>query len=122
MFTNSAHFVHALKFDIKIESRRTIASHLYQQMTKTVQWHRCLHYAKNDLVHDWHVIGPSRVLANLVKKEYPRDIIRYLLLPCYFYVRMIAQRCGRPIADLTDIRDHGPSLSSPFGPTGSKQR
>ncbi|KAI9101990.1 acyl transferase/acyl hydrolase/lysophospholipase [Phlyctochytrium arcticum] len=57
------------------ESHKDIASLLYQQITKTVQWQRSIRFAKDEDVHDWIVIGPSRVLANLLKKECPTDTI-----------------------------------------------
>ncbi|KAJ3276073.1 hypothetical protein HDV01_006243 [Terramyces sp. JEL0728] len=50
---------------------------LKKQIIQTVNWHRCIQYAKDDFVFDWIVVGPSRVLSNLVKKEYPHDSIRY---------------------------------------------
>ncbi|KAJ3328060.1 hypothetical protein HDU76_010658 [Blyttiomyces sp. JEL0837] len=49
---------------------------LFQQITKTVQWQRCVQYARDDEVHEWIVVGPSKVLSNLLKKEYPMDTIR----------------------------------------------
>ncbi|KAJ3018630.1 hypothetical protein HKX48_002774 [Thoreauomyces humboldtii] len=49
---------------------------LHEQITKTVQWQRSTRFAKDDDVHDWVVIGPSRVLANLLRKEYPTDAIK----------------------------------------------
>ncbi|KAJ3175165.1 hypothetical protein HDU87_006400 [Geranomyces variabilis] len=49
---------------------------LHEQITKTVQWQRSTRFAKDDDVHDWVVVGPSKVLANLLRKEYPSDAIK----------------------------------------------
>ncbi|TPX68732.1 hypothetical protein SpCBS45565_g02911 [Spizellomyces sp. 'palustris'] len=68
-----------------------IQSLLHQQITKTVQWQRSIRYAKDDDVHDWVVIGPSRVLANLLRKEFPTDAIR-------------------AVATAEDVQQHGPHL------------
>ena len=46
---------------------------LKRQVTEPVQWQRCMKYAKDGFVFDWVVLGPSKVLANIVKKEYPHD-------------------------------------------------
>jgi hypothetical protein len=35
-------------------------------------------YAKNDFVFDWIVVGPSKVLSNIIRKEFPHDSIRFL--------------------------------------------
>jgi hypothetical protein len=35
-----------------------------------------MQYAKDDFVFDWVVVGPSKVLANIVRKECPHDTIR----------------------------------------------
>lgn len=43
---------------------------------ETVQWQRSMQFAKNDFVFDWVVVGPNKVLSNLVRKEYPHDTIR----------------------------------------------
>jgi [acyl-carrier-protein] S-malonyltransferase len=45
-------------------------------VTKTVQWQRSIQYARDDDVHEWIVVGPSKVLSNLLKKEFPVDIVR----------------------------------------------
>lgn len=56
-----------------------IPSLLVSQMTKTVQWQRSLEYCRGSIKnagsyqYDWTVVGPSRVLSNLLKKEFPRD-------------------------------------------------
>jgi [acyl-carrier-protein] S-malonyltransferase len=62
-----------------------IPSLLVSQMTKTVQWQRSIEYCRNsgmnetgnvmksDNAYDWTVVGPSRVLSNLLKKEFPGD-------------------------------------------------
>ncbi|KAI8918411.1 acyl transferase/acyl hydrolase/lysophospholipase [Powellomyces hirtus] len=70
-----------------------IPSLLYEQITKTVQWQRSTRFASDDDVHDWVVIGPSRVLANLLRKEYPTDVIT-------------------AISTVDDILQHGDQLSS----------
>ncbi|KAJ3186314.1 hypothetical protein HDU85_007754 [Gaertneriomyces sp. JEL0708] len=46
---------------------------LHAQIAQTVQWYRSLQFAKDDDVHDWIVVGPSRVLANLIRKEFKLD-------------------------------------------------
>lgn len=51
----------------------TIPGTLVDQCTKTVQWQRSLQYARDDGVHDWLALGPSKALANIVKKEFPED-------------------------------------------------
>jgi [acyl-carrier-protein] S-malonyltransferase len=48
---------------------------LTRQIAETVQWQRCVEYAKNMGVNNWVVVGPSKVLGNLLKKEYTNDII-----------------------------------------------
>ncbi|KAJ3090358.1 hypothetical protein HK102_004012, partial [Quaeritorhiza haematococci] len=58
------------------ESAASIGEMLTQQITKTVQWNRSIRFAKDDDVDEWVVVGPSRVLANLIKKEHPLDTIR----------------------------------------------
>lgn len=53
-----------------------IGSDLTLQITKTVQWQRSIQYARAHDVNEWVVVGPSKVLSNLLKKEYPLDTIR----------------------------------------------
>ncbi|KAI8927055.1 acyl transferase/acyl hydrolase/lysophospholipase [Entophlyctis helioformis] len=53
-----------------------IGALLKRQIVETVQWERSLRYAKDDFVFDWIVIGPSRVLSNLLRKDFPHDAIR----------------------------------------------
>ncbi|KAI8902775.1 acyl transferase/acyl hydrolase/lysophospholipase [Globomyces pollinis-pini] len=55
---------------------KEIRTLLKRQILETVQWQRCLRYAKDDFVFDWVVVGPSKVLSNLVRKEFPHDTIR----------------------------------------------
>ncbi|KAJ3119294.1 hypothetical protein HK098_005614 [Nowakowskiella sp. JEL0407] len=55
---------------------REIPELLVKQMTNTVQWLRSVQYARSDDVSDWIVVGPSRVISNLLKKDYPLDEIR----------------------------------------------
>ncbi|KAI8850597.1 acyl transferase/acyl hydrolase/lysophospholipase [Chytridium lagenaria] len=57
-------------------SRTDIGHLLEQQVTKTVQWHRSIRFARDEDVNEWIVVGPSRVLSNLLKKEYPLDVIK----------------------------------------------
>ncbi|ORY47742.1 FabD/lysophospholipase-like protein [Rhizoclosmatium globosum] len=49
---------------------------LFDQITKTVQWHRSIEYARDDFVDEWVAIGPSKVLSNLLKREFPVDKVR----------------------------------------------
>ncbi|TPX41816.1 hypothetical protein SeMB42_g05278 [Synchytrium endobioticum] len=48
---------------------------LVQQIFSPVQWLRCLTYACLDDVHDWICVGPTKVQANLIKKDFPTDFI-----------------------------------------------
>ncbi|KAI9223829.1 acyl transferase/acyl hydrolase/lysophospholipase [Blastocladiella britannica] len=49
---------------------------LVRQMTATVQWLPSIEYCRTQGgVRDWLVVGPNRVLANLIRKEYPTDRI-----------------------------------------------
>ncbi|KAJ3152996.1 hypothetical protein HDU86_005452 [Geranomyces michiganensis] len=73
-------------------SAAEIPALLHEQITKTVQWQRSMRFAKDDDVHDWVVVGPSRVLANLLRKEYPSDAIK-------------------AIATADDLAHDGPELS-----------
>ena len=59
-------------------SASEIESLLIRQITETVQWHRSIKYARDDFVFDWIACGPSQVLANLLKKNYPHDNIRVI--------------------------------------------
>ncbi|KAJ2999084.1 hypothetical protein HDV02_003614 [Globomyces sp. JEL0801] len=70
---------------------KEIRTLLKRQILETVQWQRCLRYAKDDFVFDWVVVGPSKVLSNLVRKEFPHDTIRYYLIVtdgkvCYSFI------------------------------------
>ncbi|KAJ3099026.1 hypothetical protein HDU97_003512 [Phlyctochytrium planicorne] len=56
--------------------RKEIGHLLEQQITKTVQWQRSIRFARDDDVTEWIVVGPSRVLSNLLKKEYPLDGVK----------------------------------------------
>ncbi|KAL2918724.1 [acyl-carrier-protein] S-malonyltransferase [Polyrhizophydium stewartii] len=60
------------------KSAAEIGPLLKRQIVETVQWERSLRYAKEDFVFDWIVVGPSRVLSNLLRKEFPHDVIRPL--------------------------------------------
>ena len=46
---------------------------LSRQITETVQWHKSVKYAKSQGVSEWIVVGPSKVLGNLILKEFPKD-------------------------------------------------
>ncbi|RKO97270.1 hypothetical protein CXG81DRAFT_21389 [Caulochytrium protostelioides] len=65
---------------------------LAAQVTGTVQWYRSMLYARDDRVHEWAVIGPSRVLFNLLRKEFPEDKVW-------------------PIATAADLLRHGEALA-----------
>ncbi|KAJ3070179.1 hypothetical protein HDU98_006796 [Podochytrium sp. JEL0797] len=58
------------------KSASEIGPSLIDQITKTVQWQRCVQYARDDFVDEWVAIGPSKVLSNLLKREYPVDKVR----------------------------------------------
>jgi len=49
---------------------------LEKQVTATVQWQKSIKYCKERDINTFIVIGPARVLANLLKKEYPMDRVR----------------------------------------------
>ncbi|KAG2179314.1 hypothetical protein INT44_006159 [Umbelopsis vinacea] len=53
-----------------------IASLLVQQVTSTVEWNRSINYCKKQDIDEFLCFGPGKVLANLLKKEYPMDKIR----------------------------------------------
>ncbi len=59
----------------QITDPATIGKLLTRQIAETVQWQRSIEYAKSRGVSEWIVIGPSRVLGNLLRKEYPTDTI-----------------------------------------------
>ncbi len=46
-----------------------------RQITETVQWHKCVRFAKSRGVSEWIVVGPSKVLGNLILKEFPKDSV-----------------------------------------------
>lgn len=45
-------------------------------MTSTVEWNRSIDYCKKQDIDEFICFGPGKVLANLLKKEYPLDKIR----------------------------------------------
>ncbi|KAI9316674.1 acyl transferase/acyl hydrolase/lysophospholipase [Dichotomocladium elegans] len=49
---------------------------LVQQVTGTVDWYRSIHYCKSQDISEFICFGPGKVLANLLKKEYPLDRIK----------------------------------------------
>lgn len=61
-----------------ITSTKEIPDLLVQQVTDTVDWYGSIKYCKENDVGDFVAIGPGKVLANLLKKEYPLDKVRSL--------------------------------------------
>ncbi|KAF9901724.1 hypothetical protein EC991_005763 [Linnemannia zychae] len=54
-----------------------ISDLLVQQVTGTVQWHTSIKYLRDqENVHDFISLGPGKVLANLLRKEYPLDFVK----------------------------------------------
>ncbi|KAM3586649.1 hypothetical protein VKS41_001714 [Umbelopsis sp. WA50703] len=53
-----------------------IANLLVQQVTSTVEWQRSIDYCKQQDIDEFLCFGPGKVLANLLKKEYPMDKAR----------------------------------------------
>ncbi|KAG0272116.1 hypothetical protein BGZ95_012147 [Linnemannia exigua] len=54
-----------------------ISDLLVQQVTGTVQWHSSIKYLRDqENVHDFISLGPGKVLANLLRKEYPLDFVK----------------------------------------------
>ncbi|KAI9293182.1 FabD/lysophospholipase-like protein [Neoconidiobolus thromboides FSU 785] len=49
---------------------------LSHQIDSTVQWHYSIQYCKQNSVDRFIAIGPSKVLGNLARKDYPLDWIR----------------------------------------------
>lgn len=49
---------------------------LVEQVTATVEWERSINYCKSQDIDDFLCFGPGKVLANLLKKEYPLDKIK----------------------------------------------
>ncbi|KAG0173392.1 hypothetical protein DFQ28_009233 [Apophysomyces sp. BC1034] len=49
---------------------------LVKQVTDTVEWLRSIHYCKGQDIEEFLCFGPGKVLANLLKKEYPLDRIK----------------------------------------------
>ena len=58
---------------LPVRSPSEIGQLLTRQIAETVQWHQSIEYAKSKGVNSWIVVGPSKVLGNLLKKEYPED-------------------------------------------------
>ncbi|KAJ3131085.1 hypothetical protein HK100_006829 [Physocladia obscura] len=59
------------------ENSSQIGPYLYEQISKTVKWQQSVAYAReNDFVDEWIAIGPSKVLSNLIRREYPVDRVR----------------------------------------------
>ncbi|KAI8328542.1 acyl transferase/acyl hydrolase/lysophospholipase [Choanephora cucurbitarum] len=57
-------------------STQAILERLVEQVVAPVQWERSIAYCKEQGVDDFLCVGPGKVLANLLKKEYPLDRIR----------------------------------------------
>nr|CAG8447338.1 133_t:CDS:2 [Entrophospora candida]CAG8447384.1 4004_t:CDS:2 [Entrophospora candida] len=57
-----------------IISADEIPSLLVKQVTATVQWQKSIKYCKERGVDNFLLIGPAKVLANLLRKEYPMDL------------------------------------------------
>ncbi|KAF9576981.1 hypothetical protein EC968_000106 [Mortierella alpina] len=54
-----------------------ISDLLVRQVTGTVQWHTSIGYLRDqENVHDYISLGPGKVLANLLRKEYPLDFVK----------------------------------------------
>ncbi|KAI8595700.1 acyl transferase/acyl hydrolase/lysophospholipase [Dissophora ornata] len=54
-----------------------ISDLLVKQVTRTVQWHASIKYLRDqENVHDYLSLGPGKVLANLLRKEYPLDFVK----------------------------------------------
>ncbi|ORE05741.1 malonyl CoA-acyl carrier protein trans [Rhizopus microsporus var. microsporus] len=62
-------------------SAEEIPKLLVEQITATVQWERSIGYCKGQDVDDFLCFGPGKVLANLLKKEYPLDKIKINMAP-----------------------------------------
>ena len=61
----------------QILNENDISELLVQQITGTVQWHDSITYLREqEGVSDFLCVGPGKVLANLLKKEYPQDNIQ----------------------------------------------
>ncbi|CAG8539097.1 3904_t:CDS:10 [Paraglomus brasilianum] len=59
-----------------ITSTAEIPSLLVQQITATVQWQKSIKYCKERDIDSFIAFGPGKVLANLLRKEYPMDHVR----------------------------------------------
>ncbi|KAG2232557.1 hypothetical protein INT48_000937 [Thamnidium elegans] len=57
-------------------SAEEIPKRLVEQVTATVEWERSINYCKGQDIDDFLCFGPGKVLANLLKKEYPLDKIK----------------------------------------------
>jgi [acyl-carrier-protein] S-malonyltransferase len=47
-----------------------------KQITSPVEWERSINYCKGQDINDFLCFGPGKVLANLLKKEYPLDTVK----------------------------------------------
>ncbi|KAI8970959.1 acyl transferase/acyl hydrolase/lysophospholipase [Pilobolus umbonatus] len=57
-------------------SAEEIPKLLVEQVTATVEWEKSINYCKSQDIDDFLCFGPGKVLANLLKKEYPMDKIK----------------------------------------------
>ncbi|KAI8374456.1 acyl transferase/acyl hydrolase/lysophospholipase [Radiomyces spectabilis] len=57
-------------------SPEEIPLRLVEQITQTIDWHRSILYCKSQDIDDFICFGPGKVLANLLKKEYPLDQVK----------------------------------------------
>ncbi|KXS14844.1 FabD/lysophospholipase-like protein [Gonapodya prolifera JEL478] len=61
----------------RVDDATEIGPLLEQQVTKTVQWHRSVDWLRREGgVGRWLCFGPGRTLANLIRKEFGRDVVR----------------------------------------------
>ncbi|KAF8926044.1 hypothetical protein BGZ52_006129 [Haplosporangium bisporale] len=60
-----------------IKNANDISDLLVRQVTGTVQWHQSIGNLQTiEQVHNYISLGPGKVLANLLRKEYPRDFVK----------------------------------------------
>jgi [acyl-carrier-protein] S-malonyltransferase len=63
-----------------ITSAEEISHLLENQITDTVQWYPAIEYLRNACqLRDWIAVGPTSVLANLLRKDFPQDRIRLVI-------------------------------------------
>jgi malonyl CoA-acyl carrier protein transacylase len=69
-------FIDVMDIYLQTSKPEEIANLLVQQVTSTVEWHRSIDFCKQQDIDEFLCFGPGKVLANLLKKEYPLDKIR----------------------------------------------